>query len=186
MLLCFANRGLGSGLSLTGLGGLGCWWWVLEESVEVAGEVPFQAASGFSGGFSLADAFGDVCPGFGTVPGAGDDDGVERLVELAVTVAAEPVAGVFRRRPRGVPRRLASERGLAAASAWVGPSDIYLCGGDGTDPVLVEQIGSDGCNQFGDGRFQFDYLGGERADPSGYRTHGRFGGGELVDRSGSD
>ena len=59
MLLCLqiehplhTHRGLGSGLSLTGLGGLGCWWWVLEESVEVAGEVPFQAASGFSGGFS--------------------------------------------------------------------------------------------------------------------------------------
>ena len=64
------------------------WWRVLEEAVEVAGEVPFEAASGFSGGFSLADAFGDVCPGFGAVPGAGDDDGVERLVELSVTVAA--------------------------------------------------------------------------------------------------
>ena len=64
------------------------WWWVFEESVEVAGDVPFEAAAGFAGGFSLADAFGDVGPGFGAVPGAGDGDGVKRLVELAVTVAA--------------------------------------------------------------------------------------------------
>ena len=64
------------------------WGRVLEESVEVAGDVSFEAASGFAGGFSLADAFGDVGPGFGAVPSAGDGDGVEGAVELAVTVAA--------------------------------------------------------------------------------------------------
>ena len=54
----------------------------------MAGDVPFEAAAGFSGGFSLADAFGDVGPGFGAVPGAGDSDGVDGAVELAVAVAA--------------------------------------------------------------------------------------------------
>ena len=44
---------LGWGFSLAGLGGLGCWWWVLEESVEVAGDVPFEAAAGFAGWFFL-------------------------------------------------------------------------------------------------------------------------------------
>ena len=67
---------------------LGVWWGVFQKPVEVAGDVPFEAASSFSDGFSLADAFGYVGPGFGAVPGAGDGDGVKRLVELAVTVAA--------------------------------------------------------------------------------------------------
>ena len=79
---------LGSGFSLAGLGGLGCWWWVLEESVEVAGDVSFEAAAGFSGGFSLAGSFGDVGLGFGAFPGAGNSDGVDGAVELAVAVAA--------------------------------------------------------------------------------------------------
>ena len=56
----------------------------------MAGDVPFEAASCFAGGFSLADAFGYVGPGFGAVPSAGDGDGVDGAVELAVTVAAEP------------------------------------------------------------------------------------------------
>ena len=40
------------------------------------------------GGFSLADAFGYVGTGFGAVPSAGDSDGVDGAVELAVAVAA--------------------------------------------------------------------------------------------------
>ena len=75
----------------------------------------------------------------------------------------------------------ASERGFVAASAGVGPGDVYLRGGDRPDSGLVEQLGGDGCDQFGDGCFQFGYLGGESSDPSGYRTHGLFGGGEFVD-----
>ena len=53
----------------------------------MAGDVPFEAASCFAGGFSLADAFGYVGLGFGTVAGAGDGDVVERAVELAVTAS---------------------------------------------------------------------------------------------------
>ena len=37
--------------------------------------------------FPLADAFGYVGLGFGTVAGAGDGDVVERSVELAVTAS---------------------------------------------------------------------------------------------------
>ena len=61
---------------------------VFEESIEVAGDITFQEAAGFSGGSSFVDAFGYVGAGFGTVPGAGDSDDVERLVEGPVTVAA--------------------------------------------------------------------------------------------------
>ena len=53
----------------------------------MAGDVPFEAASCFAGGFSLADAFGYVGPGFGTVSGAGDSDDVERMVEGSVTAS---------------------------------------------------------------------------------------------------
>ena len=48
----------------------------------MAGDVPFEAASGFSGGFALADAFGYVGTGFGAVPSAGDSDGVEGAMLL--------------------------------------------------------------------------------------------------------
>ena len=64
----------------------------------MVGDVPFEAAAGFSGGFSLADAFLDVGLGFGAVSGAGDSDGVDGLVEVAVAASVQPVAGVL---PRG-------------------------------------------------------------------------------------
>ena len=48
----------------------------------MAGDVPFEAASCFAGGFSLADEFGYVGLGFGTVAGAGDGDVVERSMLL--------------------------------------------------------------------------------------------------------
>ena len=85
-----------------------------------------------------------------------------------------------RRRLEGCYAGQASERGLAAASAWVGPGDEHLGGGDRANPELLEQLRSCGCDQFGDGRFQFGYLGGQSADASGYRTHGLFGSGEFA------
>ena len=57
-------------------------WWVFEESVELAGDIAFETAAGFAGGFALAGAFGYVGPGFGTVSGAGDGDGVDCLMLL--------------------------------------------------------------------------------------------------------
>ena len=66
---------------------LGVWWGVFQEPVEVVGDVSFEAASCFAGGFSLGGSFGDIGLGFGTVSGAGDGDVVERSVELAVTAS---------------------------------------------------------------------------------------------------
>ena len=97
MLLCIQNRVFGVvGLVVYAgccggrrgvLVGSVRWWWVFEESVEVAGDVPFEAAAGFAGGFSLGGAFGYVGLGFGAGPGAGDSDDVERMVEGSVTAS---------------------------------------------------------------------------------------------------
>ena len=85
MLLWFANRLLGVA---GGFGKVVVWvGWVFEESVELAGYVAFETAAGFSGGFALADAFGEVGPGFGTVSGAADGYGVEGLVEFSVAAS---------------------------------------------------------------------------------------------------
>ena len=48
----------------------------------MAGDIAFETAAGFAGGFSLAGAFGDVGLGFGAVSGAGDGDGVDGLMLL--------------------------------------------------------------------------------------------------------
>ena len=71
---------------------------VLEEAVDLAGDVAFEAALGFSGGFAFGGSFGDVGLGVWAVAAAGDGDGVQRAVELAVAAAVEAVAGVL---PRG-------------------------------------------------------------------------------------
>ena len=71
------------------------WWGVFEESVDLSGDVAFEEAAGFAGGFSFVDAFLDVGAGFGAVPAAGDGDGVDCLVELAVAASVESVAGVL-------------------------------------------------------------------------------------------
>ena len=68
---------------------------VLEKAVDLAGDVAFEAALGFSGGFAFGGSFGDVGLGVWAVAAAGDGDGVQRAVELAVAAAVEAVAGVL-------------------------------------------------------------------------------------------
>ena len=68
MLLCLSSRH----------------WWVLEESVEVAGEVALEAAGCFAAGFAFLDSAFDVGDGGGVPAAAGDDDLVEGAVEFAV------------------------------------------------------------------------------------------------------
>ena len=69
---------------------------MFEESPGPSGCVALDAADGFSLGFALADASGDVVLGSLVVAGSGDGDEVERPVELAVAapVESEPVAGL--------------------------------------------------------------------------------------------
>ncbi|MDR1441159.1 MAG: hypothetical protein LBJ02_02010 [Bifidobacteriaceae bacterium] len=65
--------------------------WVLssgdlfELAVELADDVPLEAASGFAFGFALGEAFGGVRLGFGVVGLAGAGDHVDRGVEFPVT-----------------------------------------------------------------------------------------------------
>ena len=47
---------LGSGSCLAGLGGVGCLVSLCRGPVEIAGDVPFEAAAGFAGSFSLTGA----------------------------------------------------------------------------------------------------------------------------------
>ena len=53
----------------------------------------------------------------------------------------------------------AGEGGFVAASAGVGPGDVYLRGGDGAYSWLLEQLGCDLLDQFGD-----ESSGGETSD----------------------
>ena len=93
---------------------------MLEESVDLAGDVAFWAALGFSGGFALGGSFGDVGLGFGVVAGSGECDGVEGSVELAVAVAVETVSGVLSGgRFDGCDAGEAGEGGFVAAAVWV-------------------------------------------------------------------
>ena len=68
---------------------------MLEEAVDLAGDVAFWAVLGFSGGFAFGGSFGDVGLGVWAVAAGGDGDGVQRVVGLAVAVAVEAVAGVL-------------------------------------------------------------------------------------------
>ena len=76
MLLCLSSRR----------------WWVLEESVEVAGEVALEAAGGLAAALSFLDSALDVVDGWSVHSASGEDDLVEGAVELSVAAAVEPVA----------------------------------------------------------------------------------------------
>src|SRR5215217_4783144 len=65
---------------------------VFEESVEVSGEVAFEAAGGLAGAFAFLDSTLDVVDGRSVRAASGDSDLVERSVELSVACAVEPVA----------------------------------------------------------------------------------------------
>jgi hypothetical protein len=66
---------------------------VLQESVEAAGEVAFEAAFGVFGGEALVGSAGDVGLGGVVCAGAGGDDHVQGAVEFAVAGVVDSVAG---------------------------------------------------------------------------------------------
>ena len=67
-------------------------WWVLEESLEVAGAVAVEAAGGLAAALSFLDSTLDVVDGRSVHSASGEDDLVESAVELPVAAAVEPVA----------------------------------------------------------------------------------------------
>ena len=92
MLLCLSSGGSRS---------------VFEEPVEVAGEVALEAAGSFATALPFLAAAFDVGDRVGVCAAAGDDDHVQRPVELPVAATVEPVTGRLARRGRD--RRTAGE-----------------------------------------------------------------------------
>ena len=70
-------------------------WWFGEEVVEASGEGAFEGAQPALGGFAFGLLAGEVLLGGGVVAGAGDRDDVQRVVELAVPAAVEPILGAL-------------------------------------------------------------------------------------------
>jgi hypothetical protein len=66
-----------------------------EQAVIASGEVAFEASQRASFGLALGFFAGEVLLGGGVVVGAGDRDDVQRVVELAVAAAVEPVLGAL-------------------------------------------------------------------------------------------
>ena len=64
----------------------------LQQSPDVAGEVALEAADRFAGALAFAAAAGDVVAGGLVAAGAGDDDAVQRGVDLAVAALVEALA----------------------------------------------------------------------------------------------
>ena len=69
--------------------------WLGEEVVEAAGEVALEAAQRAFLGFAFGLLASEVLLGRRVVSGAGDRDDVQRVVELAVPAAVEPVLGAL-------------------------------------------------------------------------------------------
>jgi hypothetical protein len=84
-------------------------WRVLEEPVEIAGEVALEAAGRFAAAPSLLGSPVDVVDRRLVQAAAGDDDLVEGAVEFPVAAAVEPVADRLTR--RGGDRGCAGEAG---------------------------------------------------------------------------
>ena len=73
----------------------GCEWWLGEEVMEAAGEVALEAAQRVFGRLAFGFFADQVVPGGRVVFGAGHGDDVQRMVELAVAAAVEPVLGLL-------------------------------------------------------------------------------------------
>lgn len=87
---------------------------VCEEVVEAAGEVALEAAQRALGGVAFGFFASEVLLGRRVALGAGDRDDVQRVVELAVPAAVEPVLGALPPRSMGSGRSPSAARSLSA------------------------------------------------------------------------
>src|SRR6266498_5893011 len=107
---------------------------VLEQPVEVAGEVALEAAACFAAALAFLDATVDVGDRRRVRAASGDDDHVQCPVESAVAAAVEPVADRLSR--GGWDRSAAGESregGFASDPAAVRPGDQDLGGRERPD-----------------------------------------------------
>ena len=116
---------------------------VLEEPVEVAGEVALEAAGGFAAGFAFAGAPFDVGDRGWVCSASGDEDLVEGAVELAVAAAVEAVAD--RLAGGGGDRGDAGEtgeRGLALIRPWCDQESTTCAARSGPTPGWSSSCGA--------------------------------------------
>jgi len=102
-----------------------------ELAVELAGDVPLEAAADLPGRLSLSGAPGHVSAGAGTAAHPGDRDGVDGPVEGTVAAAVEPVPDGLA--TAGWDWASAAEGGegsFATAAAGAGEADAALGGAD--------------------------------------------------------
>jgi hypothetical protein len=115
-----------------------------ELPVELAGDVPLEAAPDFSWGLSLGGAPGDVGAGAGAAAYPGDGDGAAGAVKGPVAAAVEPVpycSAAAGRDGAGAAER--GKCGLAAAPPGVGEAHDGLRGADRPDAIAAGEPGSE-------------------------------------------
>ena len=114
---------------------------VLEESVEVAGEVAFEAADRFATSLAFLDATLDVGDRRGVGAASGDEDHVQCAIELPVAAAVEAVADCL---PGAGGDRCAAgepcECRFGADASGVRPGEDELRGSERPNPGLFEQL----------------------------------------------
>ncbi len=64
----------------------------MEQSPDVSGEVALEAADRFAGGLAFGAAAFDVVAGWLVAAGAGDDDAVQGVVDLAVAAGVQALS----------------------------------------------------------------------------------------------
>src|SRR6266545_4025483 len=136
----------------------------LQQAPDVAGEVALEAADRFAGGLAFAASAFDVGAGLGVAAGAGDDDAVQRGVDLAVAALVEAlslgVAGAGRDR-----RDAGGARELRWCGETLGAGDLTdeLGGDQRPEPRLGEQLWRDLFDELGDVALELVDRGGQFA-----------------------
>src|SRR4051812_34224625 len=142
-LLCLSMAGSGGAGARRARRGCGVRAGGFEDAEQAAGEVALEAALDLAWGFALGEAPRGVGAGGGVVLEAGERDGMQRAVELAVAGAVESVADrLARGGGDGCRAGEHGKRAVVAQPAVVRPGAVELGGADRADAGLGQQLGN--------------------------------------------